>query len=246
MRTALAWLLLLASARAAADPLVLPSGQLEAALTAEVNLSTRAIGEPISLAPDIWYGVDDRLTLGVVHSAGALSQLEVGGGVCVGGAAHGCEQAYSESGVDGRWSIVAGEWSAAARVRVVVRRWSPILPSVRLGALARWQRGRVSITADPYLQLGLAHIDQGNRNQIQLPVWLAIAPGARWSVYLHTGVGGEIAVFSDAWAVPIALGARVSITPRVDLAAEGGFVRALGPLDDGKLRMAWISVSYRP
>lgn len=248
MKTA-AIAVLLASAAAHADvidrPIVLPAGELEGRLTLETNLYSYSLWEPTSLAPDVWYGATRDLTIGIVHSADALSQVGTGDGVCLGGVAHGCEQAYSNLGLDARWALARGEWSAAARVRLVTRRWTPWLPSVRLGALARWRRGRVAITSDPQLQLGLDHLDEGNRAQVNVPLWIAIAPTCRSQVYLRTGVYGELAVFGDAWSVPATLGAKVAVSTHIDVAAELGFVRLGGPLDEGKLRVAWLSVAAR-
>ena len=253
MRAAVLLVICVAAARAAADPaddlvgrpLVLPAGGVEGSIAVETGLSTNLEGEPTSIAPDLWYGATDRLTVGVVHSADALSLVGAGDGICLGGAAHGCEQAYANLGLDARWSLARGEWSAAARVRVVTRRWTPWAPSVRIGALARWQRGRVAITSDPQLQIGLYDTDLGNRNAIHVPLWIAVQPASRAEVYLRTGVEGDIAVFGDAWGIPATIGARVAITCRVDLAAEGGLVRIGGPLGDAKQRVAWIAIRAR-
>jgi hypothetical protein len=238
------------SARADGDdlvsrPLVLDRGQLEAALTAEANLSVDQHWNPSALAPDVWYGLTDRLTIGVVHSGNALSQLDITDGWCFRGAEHGCGEAYTNLGVDARWSLAHGDVSAAARVRLVTRRWDPWLPSARVGALVRWQRGRFAITSDPQLQIGLLHTDQGNRLAFNVPVWLAVQPTCRWMLYLHTGPHGDLAVLRDGWGAPVAAGVRVAITPHIDVAAEAGFTRLLGPLNEGKLRAGWIGIDVR-
>lgn len=243
----------LATARAAAAapddliarPLVLAPGALEGGLTLEVGLSTRQVGKPISLAPDLYWGVTDRLTVGVVHSARALSLVSSGDGICFGGVDHGCEQAYSNLGLEARWSLATGVRAAAAHVRLVTRRWSPWLPSLRIGALLRWRHGRFAVIADPFVQLGLLHRDQGNRAILDLPVWLAVQPTCRWEAYVRTGVQGEWAVFRDAWQVPLALGVRVAVSRRVDVAAEAGFERLGGPLNDAKPRAGWLGVDVR-
>jgi hypothetical protein len=253
VRAAVLLVIVATSARAAAEPaddlvgrpLVLPAGGVEGSVAVETNLSTNLAGTPTSIAPDLWYGATDRLTVGVVHSADALSLVGAGDGLCLGGTAHGCEQAYSNLGLDARWSLARGAWSAAARVRLVTRRWSPWLPSVRIGALVRWQRGRVAVVSDPQLQIGLDNTDLGNRNAIHVPLWIRVQPAPRAELYLRTGVDGDLAVFDDVWAVPAMIGARVAITGHVDVAAEGGFVRAGGPLGDGKQRAAWIAIRAR-
>ncbi len=91
----------------------------------------------------------------------------------------------------------------------------------------------------------MRHRDRGNRAVIGVPVWVAVAPTCRWALYLHTGVRGEVAVFADAWALPVALGTRVALTPRIDVAAEAGLERLGGPLNTGKLRSAWLAIDVR-
>ncbi|MCE9577315.1 MAG: hypothetical protein K8W52_29470 [Deltaproteobacteria bacterium] len=232
-------------------PLVLAPGSIEGGVAVETNLAPRRVGKALSIAPDVLVGVTPRLTLGIVHSARALGLVATGDGLCLGGIYRGCNDAYKNLALDARWSIRAGRagraggFALAAHGRALVRRFDPLLPSVRVGALARWRRGAFEVASDPYLQLGLWHRDRGNRAVIGVPLWLAVAPTCRWALYLHTGVRGEVAVFGDAWAVPIAVGTRVAVTPRVDVSAEGGFERLGGPLNTGNLRSAWIAVDLR-
>ncbi|MGE0404173.1 MAG: hypothetical protein AB7T06_46120, partial [Kofleriaceae bacterium] len=41
--------------------------------TVGISLSTDAVGKPINLAPAIYYGVNEKLTVGVTHSGGTTS-----------------------------------------------------------------------------------------------------------------------------------------------------------------------------
>ena len=245
-------LLTLTAARAAADPddliarpLVLAPGEVEGALSIETNLSINAHWNPTSIAPDLWYGVTDRLTVGVVTSTAALSLVDKSGGWCFRGPDHGCADALVDLALEGRWSLLEGPLAAAVRVRVVSRRFAPWLPSLRLATRGRWRRGRFAITAEPQVQIGLAHTELGNRARVDLPIWLSVQPTCRWELFLHSGPGAELAIYHDAWAAPLALGVRAAVTPRIDVAAEGGLVRALGPLNEGKLIVAWLGVDVR-
>jgi hypothetical protein len=226
-------------------PQVLTPGAVEVGVTLESNLDVRMIGTPLSLAPDVRVGVLPRLTLAVLHSARALGLVTSGDGICLGGVAHGCGEAYRNLALDARWAVRSGPLALAAHAAIVVRRFEPLLPALRLGARVRWRRDRFEITADPYLQLGLWHRDQGNRAVLGVPLWFAIAPTCRWSIYVHTGPRGEVAVLGDAWALPLALGTRVAVSRRVDVAGEAGFERLGGPLNTGKLRSAWLAIDLR-
>src|SRR5215831_12535101 len=49
--------------------MTLPGGTFYINGVVETNLASGATGKPISLAPDLWYGASDKLTLGLVHSS---------------------------------------------------------------------------------------------------------------------------------------------------------------------------------
>ena len=227
-----------------ARPLVLPRFGVEAAAVLELDVSRR-LGEPASLAPDVWFGATDDLTVGVVHSARALSIVDAGLGVCFRGEEHGCPRAYDNVGVEARWSLARGALAAAARGRFVVRTFDAWKPRFGAGALVRWSRGRLGITGDPALSVGLANRDEGNRAQLDVPLWLAVQPTCRWALHVRTGVHGSLATFGDTFEVPIGLGVTAAAHRRVDIAVEAAFRRLLGPLNDYKNRMAWVALTVR-
>jgi hypothetical protein len=228
-----------------ARPITLAAGELDARLVTELGI--RRIGEPISLAPDVWLGVAPRWTLGVVHSAQSRGLLDEGASLCFGGRAPlGCDRAYNGSGLDARWSWREGALAIAPRARFVVRDVDPWKPAVTAGALVRWTRGRFAITSDPYLQLGLANRDRGNRATLVVPVWLAVQPTCRWLLALHTGWDAELAIWRDGWHGPIGLALEVRAAARLHIAVEGGFRSLLGPQHDLRTRMLAISFAWRP
>ena len=73
MRSAIAAAILLAASSVDADddiirrPLTLDAGELEAQLTFEAELAAPLL-QPFAIAPDVWFGVTQRLTLGIIHS----------------------------------------------------------------------------------------------------------------------------------------------------------------------------------
>ncbi|MCA9679588.1 MAG: hypothetical protein H6709_16590 [Kofleriaceae bacterium] len=121
--------------------------------------------------------------------------------------------------------------AVALRARLVARSLSPLLPSLRVGALLRWRRAAWGIDADPHLQLGLYHRDLGNRAQLDLPLWVRFALGCRVAGWVRSGVRGELAVVADDLSIPLGLGAAARLGP-VDVGVEGAFVRLLGPLNN--------------
>ncbi|HEY5925261.1 MAG TPA: hypothetical protein VIV11_26440 [Kofleriaceae bacterium] len=251
MRRSLVVVLLLASrAHAAPDdfvarPIVLDRGQLAAELVADINLAPRQLGESTSLAPDVWFGVLPELTVGLIHSAPSVDRFSPGATFCVVHQETGCTSTYHGSGIDARYSVMSGTVAVAPRLRVLVRELDPVKPALTLGTLVRWTRGRFAITGDPYLQLGLANTDQGNRHALFLPVTFAIQPVARWELALRTGFNSDLAVIRDGWHVPIALATRVAPDSHVDIGIMLAFATLLGPQNTAKERALFFWVAYR-
>ncbi len=228
-------------------PLVLARGELEAHLVAELSLRRDAFAAPISLAPDVWLGVTPRWTIGVVHSSRSLGLVEDGATLCFRGRPpYGCDRAYNGSGVDARWSWREGPLAVAPRARLVLRDVDPWKPAVTAGALVRWTRGRFAVASDPYLRLGLANRDRGNRAALVVPIWLAVQPTCRWRVALHTGWDAELAVARDGWHGPFALAVEARAWARVHIAVEGGFDSLIGPQHDLSSRTLAIALAWRP
>ncbi len=229
-----------------ARPLVLDAGQLEASLVTEVNLApSGGFARPLSFAPDLWVGVTPRLTLGIVHSDSSLDRIEPGASLCVRRDDFLCDAAYRGGGLDARYELLAGRFALAPRGRLVLRDLDPVKPALTLGAELRWHHGRYAITGDPYLQLGLANTDRGNRAELWLPVVLAIQPTCRWVVELHTGWNSDLAVARDGWHIPVGLALRAAATRHLELGGAFGFTSLLGPQNNPKQRVAFVTVGWR-
>lgn len=227
---------------------MLDEGQLAVDVTLEVNLAHNFWAEPLSLAPDVWWGVTPKLTVGLVHSNASVDRFAPGSSLCLrtdDGALY-CDALYRGSGIDARYLAVDGDIAIAPRMRVLLRDVDPFKPAITLGALAKWQRGRMAVTVDPYLQLGLANTGVGNRAQIWIPVQLAVQPTCRWQIALHTGWNSEVAtVTKDGWHIPIALGVQARATTEIDLGATLGFASLLGPQNTPKQRVLFVTMGWR-
>lgn len=229
-----------------ARPLVLAEHQVDAQLIADVNLAPGLFAEPASLAPDVWFGVLPQLTVGLVHSMPSVDRFAPGATVCVATEPFLCPDRYHGSGIDVIYSAFAkGEFAVAPRGRFLIRQIDPVKPAITLGALVRWTRGRYAITSDPYLQLGLANTDRGNRHALFVPVEFAVQPLARWELALHTGFNSDLAVINDGWHVPIAVETRVSITAHIDVGMMLGYASLLGPQNTAKERALFFMFGYR-
>lgn len=232
-------LLALLTSRALAEP---RTGELEAQLVGELDLAPNHVGAPTSLAPDLWWGVAPRWTVGLVHSGPSVDRIEAGATFCMRSEDPlVCEHVYRGSGLDARYA--AADW-IAPRVRLLLRDIAPVKPAVTLGATLSWRRGRVTVTSDPYLQLGLANTERGNDHALVLPVQLAVDV-CRWRAWLDTGWNSDLSVWRDGWHVPVGAGVRAQVTPQLDLGGELGFASLLGPQNTPKERVLFLFVTTR-
>ena len=228
-------------------PLVLAPGAVELRLTASINVQVRSIGVPLSLAPDAWWGVLPRLTLGVTHSDASLDQIATSGSFCIRQSAIStCDHFYHGSSLDLRYGALDGDLALAPRLRLLVRETDPFKPAVTLGALVRWTHGRFAIVGDPYLRLPLANHELGNASAIMLPLWLEVQPAPGWLIALHTGFDADLVVLRDgghgAFGVEVTARARTDI----DVGVSAGWGSLLGPQHDARHGTAMISTTWRP
>jgi hypothetical protein len=228
-------------------PLVLDEGALELRLTAEIRVQRDSTGRPMSLAPDAWWGISPRWTLGVIHSSASLDRIDAGATLCVRQVdTPPCNRLYHGSGLDVRFSAVAGPLAVAPRLRLLIRDLDPIKPAVTVGGMVRWAYRRFAIATDPYLRLPLANRRLGNRTQLVLPLWLTVQPASGWAITLHTGYDADLAVFRDGGHGPVGLGVTARAAAELDVAVEAGWSQLLGPQHDGKQGTLMISVDWHP
>ncbi|HUS27187.1 MAG TPA: hypothetical protein VMZ53_01725 [Kofleriaceae bacterium] len=218
---------------------------LAADVTIEVNLAYHAKASPLSLAPDLWWN-DAHWTIGLTHSMASVDRFQPGGSLCVRTDELYCDSTYRGSGVDARYAFsLAGDTTVSPRARLLLRDIEPVKPAITAGALVEHTHGRFSFAADPYVQLGLANRDQGNRAALFVPLHVALAVTSRVSPTLDTGWNAELAVLGDGWHVPLALGAEVRIDAHFTVGADVGFAAMLGPQNTPKQRVLFVGVSWR-
>src|SRR5678816_1588593 len=132
------------------QPLVMSANMFQIHLDAFVNLSDNAAGKPVAFAPDIFYGITDRLTVGLTHNVG----------LCVTGETNGCTKVYNDVGLQARFLIKRTfnlELAAVAGVEAVAL--DPFALGIRLGALFKYKHGRFAIFVDPSFKIGATHRD---------------------------------------------------------------------------------------
>ena len=244
-----------------APPLTLAKGKiLIAGSTLNMNLSSGAVGQPVSLAPSVWYGVDDKLTVGLTHDFGTTPWtprprfrtvtsfdgirnplVETGGpGICITGDDNGCSGIYDNVGVDGLYALDGGPIDLAGHGGLDLGAFDPFLLQLRIGVLGRYTVNEwLSIVFDPRLRLGLTERDS-NKELIDLPVWAWYAVDPRLGVYFHTGLSGELTSLGDTYAIPLQIGATYQVDPKLAIGADLAFTRVNDSFDERALGLRAI------
>ena len=107
-----------------------PEGMLTARVTLAINLGVDVAGEPISLAPDVAYGVSDRLQISVIHDGPMRWQARPGLGLCLTGTDGGCPRVYDNVGVDVMYGLVFGsQLHLSAHGGLLLTSFDPAFPT---------------------------------------------------------------------------------------------------------------------
>src|SRR3990172_9892059 len=78
-------------------PITLTKGMLQINGNIGVSMSKELVGKPIVVTPNVFYGVSDKLTIGLVNSS-----------LCVTGKDNGCAKAFNSLGLDVIFAFMTG------------------------------------------------------------------------------------------------------------------------------------------
>jgi hypothetical protein len=185
--------------------------------TLRLNLSKDAVGDPISLAPDLYYGIDERITIGIFHDVG----------ICISG--DGCgDSVYNDFGIEGLYSLLyEGPVSMAARLGVTFNPLDPFVGGLHLGLPLRVKGGDLAVLVDPRIYFGIFERDR-KKEFVDVPVQLQYQLTDQNALLVTSGVRGPLDGFGDAVEVPVGVGAVVALSRRVDIGGEFLFTNLAG------------------
>jgi hypothetical protein len=238
----------------APNSLVMPKGKVLLDAFLEMNLSSGAVFKPVSLSPDIWYGVTDDLTLGLVHSTTGGSGF-IGGidnSLCFGSA---CEHFYPDVGLDARYRLAR---PLALDVGVYALDTSPFQLAVKLGIDGRWTWNKLSLEVQPSFYIGVTNrqptaknamgveVSDGptNTEDFYLPITLAYLVAPRVDIALQPGLVLPFTATGSTWRVPIALAARFAATPRLGIGLAFAFLDLIGGTSTADARSLTLGGTY--
>ncbi|MBA3462957.1 MAG: hypothetical protein H0T46_23580 [Deltaproteobacteria bacterium] len=221
--------LLLAAGTAAADEaadkpretMTMPKGKLVVNGFIEINLSENAAFKPVSLTPDVWYGVNDKLTLGLVHSSIAASGF-VGGvadSLCITGLTRGCAKIYRNVGLKARYRLKA-PWTFDGGL-LFPSVAQPTLVDIQAGASGRWRFKKIVVEFQPNLVIAVNQRSSGSdvlqpRSQrLNLPGTVGYTVALKIELNAQLGLSVPTSSAGDFYTVPFSVGGRYMYKPNI-------------------------------
>lgn len=229
-----------AAAPTAAAPegerVVLPAKRLYAHAVLAIDLSDGGAFDPVSLSPDVYYGVTPELTVGLVHSNLGASGFIGGTGtsLCLGDA---CDGVYNNLGIDGRYHLKSGTVALAANFGLYVNDFDPFRLAVKLGAVGRYRPGpesKLAVDFAPSLSFGVTEREPapmttvGNKEVFALPVTVLYAAAPKITAMVQTGIVIPFEAAGDAFFVPLSLGGSYQIDKQLTVEAAFSLPLLLG------------------
>ena len=243
--------LLLAAGAAAADEaadkpretMTSPKGKLIVNGFIEINLSENAAFKPVSLTPDVWYGVNDKLTLGLVHSSIGATGF-VGGvadSLCITGRTRGCAKFYRNVGVKGRYRLKA-PWTFDAGL-LFPSISQPTLVDLEAGAIGRWRFKKIVVEFQPNLVIAMNQRSEGSdalqpRSQrLNLPGTVGYTVSPKVELDAQLGLSVPTSKAGSFFTIPFAVGGRYVYKPNISF----GLMFALPALLSGSALTGGVS-----
>ena len=203
-------------------PLTLSGGMIELrGDTLRINLSDGAAGDPISLAPDLFYGVNNKLTVGLTHEIGICLNNDCG---------------YNDFGFEAIYGLAKmSGFAIAAQGGLIFPSTDPFGTGIRLGLVTRLSASKLSVVIEPKLYIGFVGRSDVRKEVLDIPVEIQYQAIPKATVQVFTGLtNGTFDGFGDNAQIPLGIGATYVVIRRFDVGADFVFTNVLGP-QDGKL-----------
>lgn len=217
----------------------------------EIGLDDGAAFDPVSISPDLWWGLADNLDIGLVHSTmntTGFVGLAEGNSICVTDAVCESVEIYHNVGLEGRFAFTqGGPLAVAVNGGPFVSEFDPFTISAKVGLMAQYTAGRIMFSAAPSVFFGITERDAGNKERLFAPVNVSFLLSPRLTLGVQGGVTGLVDGLGDTYQVPVTLGAHFSINPQLGIGAAftlPAVTTGIDQLDGIDARTATIWLSY--
>lgn len=212
----------------------------------EVNASSNQFAKPFSISPDIIYGVNDALSVSLVHSTYATTGFLGAGGrfggrsLCLAGKTDGCPKLYNNVGILAKYALSE---SLAIDGGLVLPSIDPMFAGIKVGVVGRHQAGPVMLMYSPNLYVGATKRDAGNKESINVPV-MGVVPVGPVMAGVQTGIYGQLSKFGDNFGIPLSVLGMMHINPNLMAGASFTFNRIAGKGHSADFRSLTLFVGW--
>jgi hypothetical protein len=228
-------------------PLVLDAGRWEIRVPVAIGMSSGAGGKPISLPVDVYYGLNERLTLGLSHSYGVVQAVlpyRPGLGICLSNEDF-CPKVYDNIGLDAIFQFLPGVIQLAGHGGLDLLSFDPMMLSLRLGVLFQAPLGtNVAIMADPRIWIALTERDF-NDEALWLPLAVQFWVNPQFRISARTNLGGPLDGFSDAYFGALGAFAGFGFTEMIEGFVSFDFTNLYGKNGSADFRALVLGANFR-
>jgi hypothetical protein len=217
------------------ERVVLPVKRAYARAMLEIELSKDTAFDPVSLAPDVFYGVTPEFTAGLVHSASGATGIIGGTGssLCFTDA---CD-VYNGFGLDGRYHFKSGTVAVAANFGLYANNIDPFQLALKLGLIGRYRSrpsSKLAVDFAPALFIGITEREPsaigatGNKEVFVMPVTVLYTVMPRLAAMAQLGLVIPFENADDLYAVPFSIGASYAVNKQITVEGAFSLQRLLG------------------
>jgi hypothetical protein len=228
------------------EQLTLPKGRLVVNAYLGIGLSDGAAFKPISLSPDVWYGVTDEITAGVVHSAVGTTGFigGVGESLCLSGSDN-CGDLYKNAGIEARYKLKMSGIALAVNGGLYSGHVTDLkLLVVKAGAIGRWHQGPIAVEAAPNLAIALTDrsstttmggitVTAGNSDVLNLPGTVLYTLNPMITLAAQVGLVLPLENTGDTYSVPLSVGAFYRVNDQLNVTAAFSLLRLIAASSGG-------------
>jgi len=188
-----------------------------------INISRDSAFEPVELPVNFFWGVADRVMIGITHEHG----LRLNSGV----PDPKFRDTYNDVGFGSVIFLAGGRnFEVDLHAGVPFKQLSPDLyVGVQAGILGRANISeRVAFVYDPSVYVAMNRRDLGNGDELHVPIWFYFQPTPVVAPFVGTGVHGPFEHFGDNFTIPFEAGLLFTVARGVHIGGMLNFPNALG------------------
>jgi hypothetical protein len=232
-------------------PVVLEPGRLEIRVPLAIGMNKDFAGKPISLPVDVYYGLNEQLTVGLTHSWGVVQPVArywPGAGICLSSETY-CPKVYDNIGVDAIFRFLPGVIQVAGHGGLDLLSFDPMRLALRLGVLAQAPLAtNIAIMTDPRVFIFLSDRDVA-KDELWLPLAVQFWVNEMIRISARTTLGGPLDGFSDAYFGSLGAFAGFGLTEMIEIFVSFDFVNLYGKrptgLDAADWRALVVGANFR-